>query len=93
MDYFQDQLEEKHLTIVDFFALNGFGSNMPILTYLSTLEPLDRCIILEKIFDEQGGDIILLDKLLLAYVKIGRVDLAEEFLEIVREGEAQILTD
>jgi hypothetical protein len=86
MSNFQDKFEQRHLTIVDFFRRNPFGSNMPILTYLSTLEPLDRCIILENLLEEGVDDIVLLDKLLLACVKIGRPDLAQAVIDFAIEN-------
>lgn len=85
MNYFQKQLKDKHLKIVNFFIENEFGTSMPILTYLSTLAPIDRCIILEKLFEITPGNIDLYDKMLLAYVKVGRVDLAKQVLKIAKD--------
>jgi hypothetical protein len=86
MNNYQNLLTEKHIKIVNFFMENRFGSNMPILTYFSTLDPLDRCIILEKIFELKGGSIVLFDKLVLAYVKVGRIDLAELVIETAQDS-------
>lgn len=83
--YFKDELLEKHNSIVDFFADYTFGSSMPILSYLSYLKPIDRCIILEKLFELTNvSNIWILDKLVLAYVKVGRIDYAKGIIQYAR---------
>jgi len=87
----QHKLSQKHFPIINFFKKEGFETSMPILTYFSYLEPIDRCIILEKLFIDGIRNIYLLDKLLLAYVKIGRKDCGKEVIEYAREmGESEI---
>lgn len=85
MEHFQNQLREKHLKIVDYFKNNTFGTNMPILTHFSRLSPLDRCIILERLLQETGGNIYIYDKLVLAYCKIGQAALAQRVIELARK--------
>lgn len=80
-NYFQD----KHLPIIDYFITNGFGTNMPVLTYFSTLKPIDRCVILEALFILEVRNIRLFDKMVLAYVKVGRPDLAEKVVAFARQ--------
>lgn len=92
---FANKANEEHLKIAKFFKNYKFGSNMPILTYLSYLKPIDRVYILENvflfeedIFSNQLNNIFLIDKLVLAYVKIGRIDLAEEIIDYARQHNA-----
>ncbi|MCF6212788.1 MAG: hypothetical protein L3J45_02060 [Flavobacteriaceae bacterium] len=88
---YQDKLKEKHLPIINFFKEKGFGSSMPILNRFSYLKPIDRCIILEKLFVDGIRNIYLLDKLVLAYVKIGRQDLGMKVIDYARKtGESEV---
>ena len=90
MNYFVKQLQDKHIPIVNYFLKNGFGTNMPVLTYLSILKPMDRCIILEKLFEQKIRNIQLYDKMVLAYVKIGRPDLGKQVVDFARQmGESE----
>src|ERR1035437_4045373 len=86
MQYFQKQFQDKHLPIVAYFLKNGFGTSMPVLTYLSYLKSVDRCIILEKLFIENVRNIQLYDKMVLAYVKVGRPDLGKEVITFARKN-------
>ena len=71
----------KHQPIIDFFKKNKFGSNNPVMTYLSVLSPIDRCVILEALFDENALNIVLSDKLLLAYITSGKQELAMKVIQ------------
>lgn len=85
MNYFINQIQEKHLAVIDYFNKNGFGTSMPVLTYLSTLRPFDRCIILEKLFELNVRNIWLYDKMVLAYVKIGRPEYGKQIIAFARQ--------
>lgn len=85
MEYFLNSIKDKHIPIVDYFLKYNFGTNLPVLTYLSTLSPFDRCIILEKLFEEGFRNIHLLDKMVLAYVKVGRVNYAKEVIHFANQ--------
>lgn len=85
MNHFLNQLNSKHNPIVEYFLRNGFGTSMPVLTALSVLQPLDRCIILERIFELNVRNIHLYDKMVLAYVKIGRPDYGAQVVKFARQ--------
>jgi len=79
--HFAHLKETKHDKIIEFFRAHEFGSSNPIMTYLSILTPVDRCVILEQLFKpEILNSWDLRDKIVLAYVKAGRVDLANQVI-------------
>lgn len=91
MNYYKKYLTQKHLTIVSFFQEHGFGKNMPILSYFSYLRPIDRVIILEKLFELGVKNDYIIDKLLLAYVKIGKIEYAQEVISYAQlAGKTQL---
>ena len=54
---------------------------------LSLLPPEDRCLILERLFKLQSGNILdLVDKLSMAYLKASWPDLANRFVEACVKG-------
>lgn len=78
----------KHLGIANFFVNEKFGAYPPLMTYLSTLKPFDRCVILEVIHNKNlyhTYDIII-DKLMLAYCKDGNKSAAESILKIYQQN-------
>lgn len=79
--YYAHLLKSKHTKIINFFQENMLGTSMPIMTYFSILEPIDRVIVLEQLFSPYSLNSNLQDKLLLGYVKIGRKDLAQKVVE------------
>ena len=86
---FINKTTENHLPIISFFKRNYFGSCLPVLTYLSVLSKLDRCIILENLFNPDALNSNISDKLLLAYVTSGRQDLAEDVIQnSIENGES-----
>jgi hypothetical protein len=88
--YFLEQIKNKHIPIVEYFLRNGFGTSMPVLTYLSTLKPIDRCIILEKLFESNVRTIHLYDKMVLSYVKVGHPEYGIPVINFARKmGESE----
>lgn len=80
-----------HVPIIDFFKKNGFHTNNFNVTYLSILSTTDRCVILEELFNPKILDSILSDKLLLAYVTSGKIELAEKVIDnSIINGESDI---
>ncbi|MDR2651084.1 MAG: hypothetical protein LBC68_02040 [Prevotellaceae bacterium] len=79
----------KHEKFISFFKEHPLGTSNPIMTYFSILQPKDRVIILEQLFNPNClNSSNLRDKLVLAYVKIGRVDLAKKVIEFsIQNGE------
>ena len=87
-NFHQNYKHSGHEPIIDFFTQYGFGTNNPVLTYLSILATTDRCVILEELYNPNVLDSILSDKLLLAYVTSGKQNLAEKVIEnSIRNGE------
>lgn len=86
--FHKDKKHSGHDTIIQFFRRNKFGTNNPVMTYLSILDTTDRCVILEELYNPTTLDSILSDKLLLAYVSSGKKHLAEKVIEnSIRKGE------
>lgn len=80
--HFAHLKEVKHDKIIEFFRVHELGSSNPIMTYLSILKPIDRCVILEQLFNPEILNLWdLRDKMVLAYVKAGRVDLAMKVIQ------------
>lgn len=68
-----------------------YGTNNPIMNYLSVLAPIDRCVILEELYNPSILNSILSDKLLLAYVTNGKKHLAEKVIEnSIDNGESKM---
>jgi len=68
--------------IIDYFRRHPFGSIPQDMTTLSLLPPIDRVLILERIFSLGYGDTIaIIDKLSMAYVKSGYEEIPFEFLK------------
>lgn len=69
--------------IINYFHRHPFGSIPQDMTTLSLLPPIDRVLILERIFSRGYGDLIAtIDKLSMAYVKSGYEEIPLEFLKI-----------
>jgi len=89
--FHKEQFHKGHLPIIEFFRNYGFGTNNPILTYFSVLATTERCVILEELYNPKILDSILSDKLLLAYVTSGKIDLAKTVIEnSTKNGESDI---
>ena len=68
--------------IINYFRRHQFGSIPQDMTTLSLLPPIDRVLILERIFSQGYGDMIAtIDKLSMAYVKSGYEEIPFEFLK------------
>lgn len=69
-----DSIGGRHDGISDYFSDSSFGYNPGDLTMLSLLPPIDRCLILERLFLEghirQGALPVWIDKLSMAYWKV-----------------------
>ncbi|MCF8396460.1 MAG: hypothetical protein K9H06_21405 [Melioribacteraceae bacterium] len=89
--FHKDYKNSNHQPIIDFFHRNPFGTNNPVMTYLSVLAPIDRCVILEELYNPSNLNSILSDKLLLAYVTSGKQHLAEKVIEnSIGNGESEM---
>lgn len=90
-NFHKDQKHRGHDPIIQFFSRNRFGTNNPVMTFLSVLSPIDRCVILEELYDPFILDSVLNDKLLLAYVTSGKSELAGKVIEnAMRNGEGEL---
>ncbi|WHX25651.1 hypothetical protein QNH47_16180 [Virgibacillus halodenitrificans] len=66
--------------IVKYFEEYKFGSQNGVLTILSSLPPIHRVKILEKVQDNDKSNIILIEKLSMAYLKNGNFENSIFFL-------------
>lgn len=58
-------------SIIYYFSQYRFGSEQPVLTFLSALPPIDRCCIIENVLKNDLYNHQAYDKLSLAYLKNG----------------------
>lgn len=90
-NFHKEHLHKGHMPIVAYFKQHGFGTNNPVLTYFSVLATTERCVILEELYNPQVLDSILSDKLLLAYVTSGKIELAKKVIEnSIKNGESDL---
>lgn len=72
--------------LVKYFEEYKFGSQNSVLTILSSLPPIHRVKILEKVRDNDKSNIILIEKLSMAYLKSGNFEKSILFLTEVLDG-------
>ena len=77
----QEVVSEKYSSILSYFYRHDFGTEMPVLTLLSTLPPRDRCVILEILWQKDPDNIEIYNKLSMAYLKNGDEHSARAFLQ------------
>lgn len=78
MNIFEDLL-------VIYFKDNKIGTQPPVLTLLSSLPPIKRVYILEKVWVHDKGNLWIVDKLSMAYLKSGNFQKALKFLESIKD--------
>jgi hypothetical protein len=71
----------KYADILAYFDRHPLGSEMPVLTLLSTLPPRDRCSILEVIREKDPSNVEVYNKLSMAYLKNGEESKAYALLQ------------
>ena len=82
MSNISNRIGSRYDDILSYFRRHPFGSIPPDMTVLSVLPPIDRCLILERVFEHGDGyGLILIDKLSMAYMKAGWLDLGKLFLQ------------
>ncbi len=87
MSRIADRIGRRYDDIIAHFRRHPFGSIPPNMTVLSILPPVDRCLILERLFAGGYGDpTALVDKLSMAYLKAGWKVLAQKFLVASFQG-------
>lgn len=87
MSRISNRIGSRYDDILSYFKRYPFGSIPPDMTVLSVLPPIDRCLILERVFERGDGyELALIDKLSMAYMKAGWLDLGRLFLENCYEG-------
>lgn len=87
MSKIADRIGTRYDAIVEYFVRFPFGTHPPDMTVLSLLPPEDRCLILERLFQLQLGNILdLVDKLSMAYLKAGWPELANRFVVACVKG-------
>jgi len=77
----QPSVDGKYAAILSYFDTHPFGSEMPVLTLLSTLPPRDRCAILEVIRAKDPSNVEVYNKLSMAYLKDGQETKARSLLQ------------
>ena len=81
MSEIANRIGRRYDDILSYFRQHPFGSIPPDMTVLSVLPPVDRCIILERVFERgYGYGLVLADKLSTAYMKTGWLDFRKMFL-------------
>ena len=81
MSRISERIGSRYDEILAYFKRVPFGCNPPDMRALSYLPPVDRCLILEQVLLKADGDILaLVDKLSMAYLKAGWMDLAIDFV-------------
>ena len=87
MSKIADHIGLRYEGIVAYFVRRPFGTYPADMTVLSLLPPEDRCLILERLFQLQLGNILdLVDKLSMAYLKAGWPELANRFVVACVKG-------
>lgn len=87
MSRIAERIGSRYEAIVDYFVGHPFGSHPPDMTILSLLPPVDRCLILERLFSLRAGNVLdLVDKLSMAYLKAGWPELANRFVVACVKG-------
>lgn len=73
------------MILVEYFKIYPAGSQAPVLTLLSALPPRNRIYIWEKILEDGQNDLLVTDKLSMAYLKNGQYEKSIAFLAKQRE--------
>ena len=73
--------------LIKYFKDNPIGSQMEVLTLLSSLPPNNRVYILEEIFNDGQKNTLVIDKLSMAYLKSGDYEKSISFLEEQKNAE------
>lgn len=71
--------------LVVYFKKHRIGTEGPVLTILSSLPPIKRVYILEKIWKQDRSNVWIIDKLSMAYLKSGDFQKSMNFLESVKD--------
>ncbi|MEK4529875.1 hypothetical protein NST38_31200 [Paenibacillus sp. FSL H8-0104] len=71
--------------LVVYFKKNKIGTELPLLTLLSSLPPIKRVYILEKVRQHDKNNLWIIDKLSMAYLKSGNYEKSLNFLESVKD--------
>lgn len=87
-----NRIGQRYDDILSYFRRHPFGSIPGDMTVLSVLPPVDRCLILERVFSRGDGYITaIVDKLSMAYMKAGWLSLGRLFL--IECGRAGIIDE
>ena len=73
--------------VIEYFYNHPVGTEPPVLTMLSSLPPCKRIYILERVSQKDQGNIFLIDKLSMAYLKNGEKENAMQYLKREKENE------
>ena len=70
--------------LVVYFKKNKVGTEPPVLTLLSSLPPVKRVYILEEVWQYDKDNLLIIDKLSMAYLKSGEYQRSLKFLETIK---------
>ena len=73
--------------VIEYFYNHPVGTELPVLTMLSSLPPCKRIYILERVSQKDQGNIMLIDKLAMAYLKNGEKENAIQYLKREKDNE------
>jgi len=87
MSKITERIGTRYDAIIAHFKANPLGQYPTDMTVLSLLPPIDRVLILERLFALGSGHLLdLVDKLSMAYLKAGYDDLANRFVRACVSG-------
>jgi len=87
MSKIAERIGTRYDAIIAHFRAHPLGLYPPDMTVLSLLPPIDRVLILERLFAFGSGHVLdLVDKLSMAYLKAGYDDLANRFIRACVAG-------
>mgnify|MGYP001661374888 FL=1 len=72
--------------VIEYFYNHPVGTEPPVLTMLSSLPPCKRIYILERVSKKDQGNIMLIDKLAMAYLKNGEKENAMQYLKSEKDN-------
>ena len=72
--------------LIDYFGKYPFGTQLPVMTYLSALPPISRVYILKRLWENDKQNSEIIDKLSMAYLKSGNKEESTVFLDTLKSN-------
>jgi hypothetical protein len=80
-NHLNSNIMKNYDVFLEYFQKRPFGSEMPVLSILSTLPPEDRCRIIERVLELDITNVEAYNKLSMAYIKNNQKNKAFELLK------------